>query len=288
MAETAPVALLARLSELRDDAERLAKQWRKAATIAGRFKGADDLADVTALSKAAKGLGELDLPGLGELAARLSALAERERRERRFRIRRQVLDAFKAAGEEPAPLGGDPPSFRVGPAVVELREGKNKAVISYARVVIAEAPLVASKVVQAHADAVAALREGARPAAEVRALLLAAYRVCLARQDKAFGDRIDAVDLLPEVALAVQGDRFRADPTRGAFADYGRARFAFDLAAVAAAGLLRSGGTRLELGPATMGSATGKRGRALWLQVGPGGHQFYRSLRFAPDGGDRS
>jgi len=118
----------------------------------------------------------------------------------------------------------------------------------------------------------------------VRELLLGAYRAHLARAGLKPGDRVAAVDLLPLVALAVQPDAFLADPRRKAFAEYGRARFAWDLAALVRAGLLSAGGLRLEIGPATMGATADKR-RVLWLEVGSSGGQYYGSLRFVPAGG---
>jgi hypothetical protein len=113
-------------------------------------------------------------------------------------------------------------------------------------------------------------------------VLLGAYRSLLARAGREFGERVDVVDLLPEVALAVQGEKFRGDPRRGSFADYPRAQFAWDLAALVRSGLLAAGGLRLEIGPATMGTTAHKR-RVLWLEAGPGGGQYCLSLRFVPD-----
>ncbi|MBI5487022.1 MAG: hypothetical protein HY905_06790 [Deltaproteobacteria bacterium] len=258
-----------------------AKEWRAAGALARRLTGSA-IEDLAGVRRAAAALGKLALPEARLLGEALLAYATHEEEERRFRRAREVVEALRAAGAEPRRVGEDPPVWEAPPLGITLDETRGKAVVSYAREPLAEAPLAAGRIAQLWREARDALTKRARPPAEFREVLLGAYRAVLARAGRAPGERVDLVDLLPEIALVVQGDKFRSDPRKGSFSDYPRAQFAWDLAALVRAGLLSAGGLRLEIGPATMGTTAHKR-RVLWLEAGAGGGQYCLSLRFVPD-----
>ncbi|MDI7268679.1 MAG: hypothetical protein QME96_11865 [Myxococcota bacterium] len=285
--ECAAAEMLDRLAQFARDAAAGAKAWRTAGALVRRIRSGEDLQDLAGIKKAAARLAKIELAQARTLGADLESFAERQEEERRFRFVQEVVQAFRAAGAEPRPLGDSPPAWQVGRATVTLDVARGKATVTYARETIAEAPLVPARVVDAWKAALGALEKRAQAPERFHESLLGAYRGWLARAGRAFGDRVDAVDLLPEVAVAMQGDDFLADPRRSSFADYPRAQFAWDVARLLESGLRGAGGMRLEIGPATMGSTARKR-RVLWLEVGPGGGQYYASLRFATEAGEKA
>jgi len=279
----------------RDVAERVAvfvraaaasvRAWRAAGSIARRLEGPGALEDLATVRRVAEALVKTGLPEAAALGEELRGFAAREEGERRLRRGREVVEALRAAGAEPRRIGEEPPAWEAPPLTVTLDEARGRAVVCYAREAVAEAPLAAGRIAEAWRQAREVLEKRARPPAEFRGVLLGAYRAWLARTGQQFGERVGVVDLLPEVALALQGDKFRADPRRGTFVDYPRAQFAWDLAALVRSGLLAAGGLRLEIGPATMGTTAHKR-RVLWVEGGPGGGQYCLSLRFVADRGE--
>ena len=106
-----------------------------------------------------------------------------------------------------------------------------------------------------------------------------AYRRCLLTEKKPVGERVELVDLLPELAMLNQGPRFKLDPTRENFRPYGKVRLAFDLARLRKSGTLTHQGYRLSLGTATIGT-TRQKDRVLYLEEGGRG-QYYLSLAFS-------
>jgi hypothetical protein len=279
--------MLARLERFGRDATTAARGWRAAGALARRLCSAEKLQDLGEIRKTAARLAKVDLEDAKTLGADLASFAQRQQDARRMRLVQDAVQALREAGAEPRSIGDSPPAWRVGHATVTLDVARGKAVVSYARETIAEAPLVPARIVDAWQSALAALAKRAQAPARFHEALLGAYRALLARTGRSFGDRVEAVELLPEVAVTAQGEQFRADPRRSSFSDYPRAQFAWDLARLLESGLRGAGGLRLELGPATMGSTARKR-RVLWLEVGPGGGQYYSSLRFAIDAGDQT
>lgn len=272
-------AVVARLSAFARSAKANARAWSKAATIGGRFRASADLADLRAVRKGAAALGKLGLTEVAALVDELQSYADNEAQARSFRLVREVTQALADIGVETRPVGTEPPTFRAGALVVALDTKKEKAVISYARQTVTETSLSGEAVGKAHREATASLEKACHAPPAFHELLVGAYRAHLARHGGEFGQRVDAVELLPEVAVAVQGDKFRTDPRRKLFTDYSRAQFAYDLTQLIGAGLTAHNGVRLEMGPATMGATANKR-RVLWLEVGPTEGQYFLSLRF--------
>jgi hypothetical protein len=105
-----------------------------------------------------------------------------------------------------------------------------------------------------------------------------AYRALLARRGKASGDRVELAELYPEVAFALQPDRFRDEVDRGTLQPYPRVQFVHDLLRWRAERGLAAGDHRADLGVAVAGAATQKR-RAFWLEDEAGAGMFYASFR---------
>jgi hypothetical protein len=111
------------------------------------------------------------------------------------------------------------------------------------------------------------------------------YQVRRISQKLPLEARVDLADLLGYVAFAFQKKKFMIDPSSSNYRGYGRARFAFDLARLRRAGLLRQRGHRLSLGAAT-GSATKDKTNVLYLEEGGGRGQYYATCWFVATGKD--
>ena len=109
-----------------------------------------------------------------------------------------------------------------------------------------------------------------------------AYAVRLHRTGQPLGTRLDLVDVLPELAFVLQGERFWTNPQRENFHPYSRVQFAYDLGRLRRAGRLSHKGLRMSLGSATGGS-TKQKDRVLYLEDDRGSGQYYLSIRFAKD-----
>lgn len=215
---------------------------------------------------------------VAELAAQLEEWRVLEERQRPMQFGRLLKDAADECGVPFAPLTSDPPCYRLDPLTVEISISKGVATLAYARIPLGECSLDAKDILEQRERYLAALEgDNFDPKKHLEQLHLA-YRRCLLAEQKNPGDRVDLVDLLPELALLQQSERFRLDPTRENFKPYGKVRLGYDLARLRRAGQLEHQGTRLTLGTATMGTTKHKE-RVLYLEEAGRG-QFYLSLAF--------
>lgn len=255
-------------------------------SVRGRAKSWRELRDALAasdLTRALKTLSALDkeaplaLPdGAGTEAVR--DWCRREEKARPLRLGKQLREAAEAAGVACQPLGGEPPTFSLAPFTVEFDFKKGEAVLSYARMEAGRVPLDASRILAERARLAASL-ETEFDAAEYLKMLINAYRRQLISAGLSWGERVDLVDVLPELAFLQQSERFRKDPNKEAFKPYGKLRFAYDLARLRRSRQLELGGARLQLGTATLGS-TRNKDRVMFLEEAGQG-QFYLSVSFS-------
>ncbi|MCK6504647.1 hypothetical protein L6R53_14785 [Myxococcota bacterium] len=91
--------------------------------------------------------------------------------------------------------------------------------------------------------------------------------------------------MLPQLALELQDDRFRREPSAAHFRPYSRARLCWDLWRLRRDRCLAVDGWRLSLGPAT-GSSTRDKKRVFWLEDDQGRGQYYLTLRFVREDAD--
>ena len=211
-------------------------------------------------------------------AEAVKAWCQNEERQRPLRFGKQLREAAEEQGLTCQTLGASPPTLRLDPVTVELDFKKGEAVLSYARLELGRTPLDASGILAERAKLLASLESPNFDPADYLARLFEAYRRCLAGLGQKMGERVDLVDLLPELAFLLQSDRFRKDPSREAFRPYGKVRFAYDLARLRRSRLLEHHGARLTLGTATLGS-TRSKDRVLFLEEAGQG-QYYLSLAF--------
>lgn len=201
-----------------------------------------------------------------------------EERQRPLRFTKQLREAAEAQGLECQTLGSSPPTVRLDPLEIELDFARGEAILRYARLEAGRIPLEPSKILSER-DKIARSLEGESFAPEeFLAKLYAAYRRALVMAQLKFGERVELVDLLPELAFLMQGEKFRKDPTRESFRPYGKVRFAYDLARLRRSRKLEHLGSRLSLGTATLGT-TRNKDRVLFLEEAGQG-QYYLSLAF--------
>ncbi|MBX3168553.1 MAG: hypothetical protein KF760_14145 [Candidatus Eremiobacteraeota bacterium] len=214
----------------------------------------------------------------GEAAAAVKSWCETEERQRPLKFGKQLREAAEAAGVAFQQLGASPPTVRLEPFTVELDFKKGEAEISFSRLELATVPLDCDQILRERARLLASLESADFEPAEYLGRVFEAYRRTLAAQNLKWGERVDLVEVLPELAFLQQSERFRKDPVREAFKPYGKVRFAYDLARLRRARQLEHQGARLTLGTATLGS-TRHKDRVLFLEEAGQG-QYYLSIAF--------
>lgn len=258
--------------------------WEKFSKQQGKlWRELSDLIQKADLAKAQKLLNQLqaatapETPG-PEAAVAVKSWCEQEERQRPLRFGRMLREAAEAAGVSYQQLGASPPTVRLDPFNVELDFKKGEAEISYSRLELATVPLDCDQILRERTRLLSSLESADFDPADYLAKVFESYRRTLAAQGLKWGERVDLVELLPELAFLQQSERFRKDPVREAFKPYGKVRFAYDLARLRRARHLEHQGARLTLGTATLGS-TRQKDRVMFLEEAGQG-QYYLSLAF--------
>ncbi|MBS2036139.1 hypothetical protein JST97_14210 [bacterium] len=258
--------------------------WEKFSKQQGKlWRELSELIQKADLAKAQKLLTQIqngaapDLPG-SEASAAVKAWCEQEERQRPLRFGKNLREAAEAAGVGFQQLGASPPTVRLEPFTVELDFKKGQAEISYSRLELASVPLDCEQILRERSRLLASLESSDFDPADYLGKVYDAYRRTLVNQSLKWGERVDLVEILPELAFLQQSERFRKDPVREAFKPYGKVRFAYDLARLRRARQLEHQGARLTLGTATLGS-TRQKDRVLFLEEAGQG-QYYLSIAF--------
>lgn len=270
------------VSEQAQHWEALEKHCKQQAKLWRELNDSLQRADLTRSQKLLAQIegGEIP-PGLDKAspAASVRNWCTQEERQRPLRFARQLREAAEAQGVGCQTLGSTPPTLRLEPFTVELDFKKGQAELSYSRLEVATVPLDCDQILRERAKMLASLDGGDFIPEEYLHRVWEAYRRCLAAGGLKAGDRVELMDLLPELAFLMQSDRFRKDPTRETFKPYGKVRFAYDLARLRRSRQLEYQGARLTLGTATLGS-TRQKDRVLFLEEAGQG-QYYLTIAFA-------
>jgi len=217
---------------------------------------------------------------LGPLVGTLEAFLREQERSRPLYFGRSLREAAEAQGVGFSVLTSEPPEYRLDPFTVGADFRKGCAELRYARLPVCEVDLDPDLLLKTRNKMLEALQTKDFSAEVFFDRLLGAYRRVLG--GRAMGERVNLVELLPDVAFLGQSERFRKDPSRDHYQPYGRVRLAWDLARLRRSGTLSRKGLRLGLGSATM-ATTRNKDAVLFLEDEAGRGQYYLSLWFAPD-----
>lgn len=231
--------------------------------------------DVAALRRARSSLDRTPAVDDGPLVARLDAWLAHEAAHRRPTLARQLRQAADAGGPELVVLTRDPLELRLPPLGVLVDVDADRADLTFGRELLARTGARADEILAARDAALAALHEHPWDAADFHRALRTAWQ-------RRGADWVELVDLLPDLVLALQSDRWRRDPSARLFRPYSRAQLCYDLWRLRRDRALTVDGWRLSLGSAT-GDSTRDKKRVFWLEDDRGRGQYFLTLRFVAD-----
>jgi hypothetical protein len=229
-------------------------------------------------------------PGGNELYQQLRdwVQAERSRVEEakaefRFDFGQKLVLGLEGSGLE---VRGQLPFVRVGLFAIRADFAAGRATIYWGPEIeqlksgIKLEPLALAKLVRTYQESLS--RGGIKEPKEFLSRLLEGYqRVCRAR-GLAAGERILLLDLLAELVLMMQPERFRVNPVKENFVDYPRIRFSYDLYLLKRSGVRVTGGQELRLTVANF-DATARKAKALWVPDNEEGEgTYYSYISFVP------
>ncbi len=160
---------------------------------------------------------------------------------------------------------------------------KARAAIVFGQVEVLSCPAGGEEILEAREKALKALEARRWSAREFHGQLREAWETAARRLARPEG-WVELADVIAVVAVAVQGPRWRQDPTARNFTSYGKAQLLYDLHRLRQAGELSVEGQRLVLGPATGASTRDKR-RVFWVEDGEGRGAYHLTLRFVSEEG---
>jgi len=234
-----------------------------------------------ALAEVAKRSAALP-PTLAEKASDLAEAGKRwlaeEKEGRRQKLGRDLKEACTGRGLRLLLVTKDPLEIRLPPLGVRIDLEKASASIVFGQIEIAKAQTGANEILDAREKALKTLEGRKWSAREFHGQLREAWSAVSKKLGRADG-WVELGDVIPEIAIAIQGQRWRLDPTSRNFTSYGKAQFLYDLHRLREAGGLSQGGWRLSLGPATGASTRDKR-RVFWVEDGEGRGAYHLTLRF--------
>jgi hypothetical protein len=266
----------------------LLEEQRSLAKVASALRSLPKLLEGSDLVAALKKLAKLEtkvaaLGVAGPRGVELVQAAGREIEQRRQRVRERLAGELRTACEARGlslrvVSREEPVEVRIPPLAVVIDREKGRAELRFAKQPLATCGADAEAIVAAHVEAVAALRKGFEPESFFAACVRA-WRSARAAAGPEASDRVEILSFLPQLALQMQSDGFRANPYAKNYREYTRTRFAFDVLQLQRAGKIVQGGQRLNLGVAT-GTTASQRNRAIWLEDEQGEGEFKLTVYF--------
>lgn len=270
-------------------------------------------AEAKDLGKLATALGPLAKPQAFENVAKLETLIERvakkvgglstggraaplldalraAARQARERMREQLSGELKAACREQGLelriiSSEDPIELRIPPFAVRIYRKEGRAEVLFAKQVIEDCPAQAKAIMAAREVALQRMGRGFEPNAFFQACLRA-WRAALAAGGVEGSKRVEIVEFLPYLAVQLQDRKFCVEPSADNYRGYSRARFAYDVDRLRAAGGLRQGGWRMSLGVAT-GTTASQKKRVIFIEDASGDGEYKLTVNFTRVEGER-
>lgn len=232
--------LLAQLKGIAASSQKLARRVTAYRTLA-----ADPVKNAYSREKALAGLSKLvagfpdsEVRGaLGRWLESERAAVEKDKEEFRFGFGSRLAESLEKVGLR---VSGQLPVLRVGMFSVRVDFGAGKAVLFWGPEVErleTISRLEPESIAGTLAEWKKSLAERASEPAKLARRLAEAYERVCGFGGLVPGTRVPLIDVLAEIVLAVQPRSFRANPSRGNFAEYPRVRFSYDLYRLKASGI---------------------------------------------------
>ncbi|AWV90557.1 hypothetical protein [Bradymonas sediminis] len=200
------------------------------------------------------------------LKTRMTFFAELEKRAAESNIKLQKLS------DTPYVAYADPMTLEV-----DFDLGCTR--VLYGHELICEVELDARKLLDARENALKEIKKQALDSEEFFNALHASYRTVLAAEGLPYGERVDLVDvLMPMSMMRLSRANWRKKGV-DALQPFTRHQLAWQLSQLRRDAMLEHDGKRLDIGAATGGSTRDKR-NVLYIPIGSGNGQYYRSIRF--------
>ncbi len=227
-------------------------------------------------------------PPLAEATAFLASVtAWRNERQAslRERLGRELKLACDAAGLSLKVISReDPLQLRIPPLAVSVDLAHGYAELGFAKAPLGRCAADAAAIVAAHAR----LKQRLETKFDPRAFFDQCHAAwCAARSanPSAASERVEMLEFLPYLALRMQKPKFRSDPTKANFSDYGRAQFAFDVLRLQQQLGMVKDRLRLNFGVAT-GTTASQKSRVVHLEDADGNGEFKLTVFFTKHGDD--
>lgn len=215
---------------------------------------------------------------LKTLSSTLHRWLDAEARTRRHRLAAELRTACDAAGVSARVVGKEPLELRLAPVSVWVDVAADTATVRFARQVVGRCRATAEAILTAREEALKTLDGSDWSAPDFHRRL----RVAWSRVGRDF---VPVGDVLPELALVMQSDAWRREPSAAHFKAYPRVQLAYDLHRLRRDRALMVDGWRLCLASATGGSLRDKHA-VLWVEDADGQGSFMHLIRFEQDRDD--
>ncbi|MEO0116892.1 MAG: hypothetical protein ABIK97_05045 [candidate division WOR-3 bacterium] len=272
------------LSEIEKDAQRL----RRVVRLYQKIKEKGDLIKIEKfLLKKEKEIGGLKSEYLKNLAENfykeIADFLQAEKDTLREKFGRELKELVEREGKV---IKGQYPDLKIGLLTLEVNFLGNYAHLYWGNkleMIRRKIPLNPPLILRAIQEFYQSLKpKEFHPQLFLQKLFLA-YRHFLSTNKKGEGERVFLVDLLPEIAFAIQGKEFREDPRRRNFREYPRYRFSYDLYQLINSGMREVAGYTFSLAVATFDQTLEKR-KALWVPINEEGEGvYYSTIAFLPE-----
>lgn len=209
-----------------------------------------------------------------------SASVEQARAEFKFEFGRQLVAGLEGSG---LAVKGQLPLLRVGLFTLRVDFDSGSATVFWGPEIekvksgLKPAPAELARTLRAYNER---LKQKAVEPEKLARLIHTAYRRLCLFGGLADGTRVFLLDLLAEMVLLLQPEKFKLNPAQERFVEYPRIRFSYDLFRLKQAGVFEVGGDRMKLHVANF-DATTEKAKALWVpdnEEGDGTHYSYVSF----------
>jgi hypothetical protein len=209
-----------------------------------------------------------------------SAAVEQGRAEFKFEFGRQLVAGLEGSGLS---VKGQLPLLRVGLFTLRIDFDAGSATIYWGPEIekvksgLKPAPAELARTLKAYDER---LKQKSVEPEKLARLVHAAYRRICLFGGLADGTRVFLLDLLSELVLLLQPEKFKLNPAQERFVEYPRIRFSYDLFRLKQAGRFEVAGDKMKLHVANF-DATTEKAKALWVpdnEEGDGTHYSYVSF----------